>query len=314
MFAQFDLSALFRRRSAKFALAFLAAIVAITLATFTARAWRNKNGSAARRDAVATQPIPAVKATGYVSRPYLWPRLRDAVRALGDRVEKPGKERLILTGQMSRASRGSNKLDVRLILEFPNKLRLEEQDRVTTYDGIALGSSASAMGKAEEDDIESLLFDSAEQFFIGQMQRQGTRELGSGFRAENTGIGNGGVTFYDIYQMVEQRSLKKDVRHQSKFYYFNSATMLLEKVSYQIERDGKPAKVEVRISGWKKVDGQQVPGKIARLVNGAPILELDITSAALGPASPDGIFNIQFTGPLAGRPVTTPHALLEPRL
>ena len=38
----FDLSPLFPRRSAKFILAFLAAVVAIMLVTFTARAWRDR--------------------------------------------------------------------------------------------------------------------------------------------------------------------------------------------------------------------------------------------------------------------------------
>ncbi|MGH9769609.1 MAG: hypothetical protein ACREAB_19465 [Blastocatellia bacterium] len=53
--AQFDLSALSRRRSAKFALALLMAVGAITLVTFTARAWRNKTGSTPGQDGAAAQ-------------------------------------------------------------------------------------------------------------------------------------------------------------------------------------------------------------------------------------------------------------------
>jgi hypothetical protein len=43
---QFDLTALTHRRSAKFVLASLIAVVAVMLALFTARVWRSKPGSA----------------------------------------------------------------------------------------------------------------------------------------------------------------------------------------------------------------------------------------------------------------------------
>jgi hypothetical protein len=50
----FDLSALSRRRSAKFVLALLVAVAVISLVTFTARVWRNKTVFAMSQDPVAT--------------------------------------------------------------------------------------------------------------------------------------------------------------------------------------------------------------------------------------------------------------------
>jgi hypothetical protein len=58
---RFDLSVLFRRLSAKFALALLVGIVAITLATFTTRAWLIKSvpASANSQEIAAAQGQPA---------------------------------------------------------------------------------------------------------------------------------------------------------------------------------------------------------------------------------------------------------------
>jgi hypothetical protein len=57
MLTQFDLSAFSRRRSARFVLAFLFAVIAISLVTFSSRAWHNKKSSAARQDPVAALPM-----------------------------------------------------------------------------------------------------------------------------------------------------------------------------------------------------------------------------------------------------------------
>jgi hypothetical protein len=132
MFARFDLSALFRRRSAKFSFAFSVAVVVVALVTFTARAWRDKKGSTAKQDAAAVQPTAVRKANllgkGYIERRGIWPQLHSALDAYGDRLEKPGKERMIAIGTLSNANTTDNeKVPVRLVSEFPDKLRIEKR-------------------------------------------------------------------------------------------------------------------------------------------------------------------------------------------
>jgi hypothetical protein len=292
MFARFDLSALSRRISAKFALAFLAAIVVITAVTFTVRAWRDKKGSAAKQDVVAALPTPALSAINYVRRGLLWPQLRPMSRALGDRLEKPGKERLILVGAMRRASKRNENRPTRLILEFPDRLRLEEQDGVTVYNK-DFASSNGVLEKNEQDEVESLLFDFVDHFFAAQMQGAATRFLGSRFRLDDGANPNYTGPYYEVYQVTDRIAVKQEVREQPKLYLFNSDTLLLERVRYQVERDGEAVEVEVLISGWRKVDGQQIPGAITRTENGAPVLALSITSAAIGGKLNDGIFGAQ---------------------
>lgn len=286
---RFDLSVLSRRLSAKFALAFLTAIVLITVATFTVRAWRDKKSSAAKQDVVAAQPTPELNAFGYVRRGRLWPQLRPMSVALGDRLEKPGKERLILTGHLRRASKRNENRPTRLILEFPDRLRLEEQDSVTVYNN-DFASSNGVLKNNERDEVESLLFDFVDHFFASQMQGAATRFLGSRFRLDDGANPHYTGPYYEVYQVTDRIAVKQELREQSKLYFFNSDTLLLERVRYQVERDGEAVEVEVLISGWRKVDGQQIPGAITRTENGAPVLSLSIISATVGGRQNDGLF------------------------
>jgi hypothetical protein len=292
MFARFDLSALSRRRSAKLVLASLATVVTVMAVTFTARAWRDKKGSAVKQDVVAAHPTPAFNAIGYVQRARLWPQLRYASEILGDRLEKPGKERLILIGALSRASKKNENRPARLILEFPDRLRLEEQDGVTIYNS-DFASSNGALNKNEQDEVESLIFDFVDHFFAAQMQGAATRFLGSRFRLDDGSDPHYAGPFYEIYQVTDRIAVKQEFREQPKLYYFNSDSLLLERVRYQIERDDEPIKVEVMISGWRKVDGQQIPAAITRTENGEPVLSLSTTSAAVGGKQNDGLFGAQ---------------------
>lgn len=291
--ARFDLSALSHRRSAKFALALLMAVGVITLVTFTAQAWRNKNSSAARQDAAAVQPTPAFNALSYVNRARLWPQLRYVSEVLGDRLEKPGKERLILTANLRRASKKNENRPARLVLEFPDRLRLEEQDGVTIYKNDDFTFSNGVLKKNEQDEVESLIFDSVDHFLASQMHGAATRFLGSRFRMDDGKNPQYAGPFYDLYQVTDRITIKKTVREQRKLYFFNSDSLLLERVRYQIERDSKPIKVEVTISGWQKLNGQQIPNSITRAEDGAQVLALSITSAAVDKKMNDGIFSAQ---------------------
>jgi hypothetical protein len=223
----------------------------------------------------------------YVSRARLWPQLREALKVLGDRLEKPGKERLILTGTLSRKQ--DEKLNARLILEYPDKVRLEEPDGVTVFDGKELKSSKKDLSKKDEDEIESLLSDSAEHFFAGQTGGLATRFLGSRFRTDDGTTPGYRGPFYDLYQVHDRLTLKKTVSHQPKLYYLNSDSLLVERVRY--ESADTRTKVEVQLTGWQKVGDQFVPGRITRLEDGATGLSLTVTAATVGPKLADGVFS-----------------------
>jgi hypothetical protein len=286
-------SASSRRHSAKLALALLMAVSVVALVTFTARAWWAKPSSTARQDAAIAQPTPRADPNGYIRRGLLRPQLRDALQALGDRLERPGRERLTLVGTLRRQG-GPQAIPFRLFLELPHRMRLEEQGsqpRVIGFDGSNGWVLGAVLSNADREMIETLVFDSADHFFLAQTQGFATRALGPRFRLDDGKTPNYTGPFYDIYQVGDRIGIGSAVRGQPKLFFFNSDTLLLERVRYQIERNGSPVKVEVQISNWQRSSGQQIQTSIARLEGGAPILTMTVASAVVSQKQNDGIFN-----------------------
>jgi hypothetical protein len=280
-----------RLRRAKPVLAALTVVIVITLVALAARAWRVKTGAPANRDSVALQPTPSV--SSYVRRARLGPRLGEALRLLGDRLEKPGKERLTLVGTLRRQN-NQQAIPFRLFLELPRRMRLEEQGaqaRVIGFDGREGWALGAALSAAERETIETLVFDSVEGFFLGQMQGFATRDLGTRFRLDDGRTPNYRGPFYDIYQVSDRIGSGAARRVQHKLFYFNSDTLNLERVRYQIERNSRTVKVEVQLGGWQRANGQRLQSSITRLEDGAPVLTLAIASAVLSQRQNDGIFN-----------------------
>jgi hypothetical protein len=300
MFAWFDLSALFHRRSAKFALAFLAAVVAVAMVTFTARAWRDKKGSTPKRDAAAIPPTAARKANllgkGYIERQGIWPQLHSALDAYGDRLEKPGKERLIAVGTLSNASTTDNeKVPVRLVSEFPDKLRIEKQKgnkiHTTIFDGKEKVKIGDTLEQQEEEELEALAFDSIDHFMAAHMRGKPMRFLGDRFRLDDSPAEKYSGPYYDIYQISEQEfdannNNKETIRQ--KLYFFNSDTHKLERITYK----KGTISVAVELAGWQKMNGQVIPTRLTRFEDGRPTLTLTISTLALMPRANDGAFSI----------------------
>jgi hypothetical protein len=89
--------------------------------------------------------------------------VRQVVTALGDRVQKPGNERVIMTGTLSRSGVSST---AQIILEMPGLLRIDEtggKGKSLVYD---LGSLMGASAVVDDDEglAESLQNDTAETF------------------------------------------------------------------------------------------------------------------------------------------------------
>jgi hypothetical protein len=252
----------------------------------------------------AGAPEPQQEANGaadqglYVRRDSLLPGLRDALNIAGDRMEKPGKERLVMAGTLTRGG-DSQASPVSLILEFPGRLRFEEQangqNRIVTFDGQSItASGGESLSGADTDLVETLVYDSVDHFFIGQMRGAATRSLGSNFRSEgDLAAGGQGGPSYDVYEVTETVSLGGGAREQARLYHFNSDTRLLEKVQYQLVRNGGEVKVEVQLGGWHEVQGQKLPTSVIRLENNFPVLTLVVTSTSIAPHAEDGTFGNQ---------------------
>ncbi len=239
------------------------------------------------------QDLPAVPASEddkHVHRAKLPGQLRWNLNQMGDRLDKPGKERITITGTLTRAD-DTQPLDVSIVLEYPDQLRATvgkgNQSRVMTFDHQRARGAGSAISSIERDLIEMLVYDSADHFFSTQIQRKATRFLGNRFRAEDASPDN---PAYDVYEVLDEINTSRQTRSQSKRYYFNSNTLLLEGVRYSIERNGSEIPVDIQLSDWQGTQGQAFPRRIVRLESNQPVLSLTISSMALSAKADDGIF------------------------
>jgi hypothetical protein len=210
---------------------------------------------------------------------------------LGDRLEKPGKERMTVTGTLTRLD-DPQPIPFSAILQFPDHLRLTMQlgarSRILTFDGNTAHSDNGSPDSREQDLIESMVYDTAEHFFAGQALGTLTRFLGDHFRIDDGTDADYTGPYYDVYQTSEHIKNSAVEREQTKLYWFNSNTLLLERVTYLIEASQTP--VEIRISGWRQILGHQLPSRIVRLENSKPSVSFTIDSTSLSPKQEDGIF------------------------
>ena len=231
----------------------------------------------------------SVKRAAYVRRSSLSPKLVSHLNAMGDRLEKPGRERLNLTGTLSRANDPQTQ-EVVAVFEFPERLRLTmqkgTQTRIISFDG-----EHAKADPVDEDLIETLVYGSAEHFFDTQMQGMATRLLGSRFLLHRGSTADYNSPYYDVYKVTEQVKIANDEREQLRLYYFNSDTLLLERVVYEIDRNGSTVRVEEKLSDWTREQGQQVARRIERFENGESVFVLTVRTAQLSARADDGVFS-----------------------
>ncbi len=131
---------------------------------------------------------------------------------MGDRLEKPGRERLSVTATLSRAD--SQAEEVMAVWEFPDRLRLTRQKgnqtRVITFDGDEAKAAENSLDTAEQDLIETLVNGTAEHFFDTQMQGMATRLLGSRFRMDDGSSADYSGPYYDVYKVADRVIPDKD--------------------------------------------------------------------------------------------------------
>lgn len=241
---------------------------------------------------------PQAKAT-YLIRGRLWQDLMPAVDALGSRLEKTGFERTTLIGTISRPNQsGGAKLPLRLFLERPGRVRLEEQNgsrkQTTIFDdqsGKGLSKDGETPTEDDENKIETLAFDITDRFFLGLIDGQAARLIGLRFRMDDGKTANYTGPFYDVYQMLDDVGVTGERRSQHKLFLFNSNTHLLEIVRYELTRNGQKTKVEIQYKGWQQFNGHTFPTNWTRTENRTPVWTLEFSSVIVGPSLPDNIFN-----------------------
>jgi hypothetical protein len=225
----------------------------------------------------------------YVRRGLLSPRLVKNLNALGNRLENKGKERLTITGELRQAD-DTQVREIVATLEFPDKLRVAlPQNRVLTFDPSRSKVDQLQAAADELELIETLAYDNAEHFFAIQMQGNAMRFLGARFRTDDGSTPDYAGPYFDVYKIADQIQASGQER-AAKLYYFNSDTLLLERVTYVINRDGFEVNVETKLSDWRGAEGQQIARRIERFENGKSVFVLTVHATQLSRRADDGIF------------------------
>jgi len=231
--------------------------------------------------------------SNYVHRSRLQSRLGWALSQLGDRLEKPGKERVTAIG-LVRYAKSQTQQPVNLLNEFPDRLRLNlttsGSERTLIFDRDRVQAD-SQLSPDEEALLETLVYDSSEHFFWGQAQQQATRLIGSRIRNDDGSAADYQGPFYDVYQVADVVKLGPTAETRSKFYYFNSDTLLLERVRYETTNQSGTTNVEVLLGDWRAVNNQRVPHRVERLENGASTFVFTLNSLNIGPRVNDSSFS-----------------------
>lgn len=231
-------------------------------------------------------PVPTEKQaiSAYATPPHLL-GYRNAV---GDRYEKPGNERTILTGTLRD---GTQAIPTIVTAELPNKIRIQQAGaaaKVIAFDGSRL---SSRLVEADEDLLETLFGDSPELFFYSLGRTAAWRLIG-----QNARLDDGRSPIYtgpreDIFQHIDRPTFRAAGITRQKHFYFDSRSLLLSRVRYRIRKaGGADVLVETRYSDWRKVGSQMLPARIERLEDGKARFTFEASEVRTSPALVDASF------------------------
>lgn len=207
------------------------------------------------------------------------------VRSLGDRISKPGHERIGLVGELTR---GTQKDSFSAVVEFPGKVRIQygSANRVVKFDG-SKTTGPNNVDDVDEALLESFAYDSAETFLQTVVQGVVPRILGYGFAVEGVkGFGSS----LDIYETVQTIKSGKQEMKIVKRFGFDSGTGLLHWIIYPSFKGSAPVNVMTELSQYEAVDSYMLPKRIVRREGGVVVMEINLTVVQTGPKQNDGIF------------------------
>ncbi len=197
---------------------------------------------------------------------------------LGDRLQKPGKERITLNGILTDSTSSS---PVEILLELGGKLRI-------TWTGkpgqkiIFNGTRSTVVGSIpiSDDLVEAFVDDMPETIMESVSNGMGVRLLGQRF-------GDVSGAFCDYYDVPSFGQAIKKRTPVTKRYCFDSKTSLLRFVHYLNPQNES---ITTDFGVWVVSSGQAVPGSVSRMRSGVQVFRLSVQSAGISPGLSDGAF------------------------
>jgi len=212
-------------------------------------------------------------------------------KAYGDRIAKPGAERIVASGTVIRRATpfaaASSPASVTVLIEYPGRARVDEAGKGSaSFDvGLTTGNSSAQSTEDVGDMLELLVEDFSDGFFRIATAEGRQRWIGENFRSADVP-----GRLYDIAEVTFQSSVRGAVTTQVKTYFFDSKTKLLAKVAYRESKTRGLVAVESEFSDWVQVSGQAVPKTLVRREDGVEMLRVSLSQVAITAAASDGSF------------------------
>ncbi|MBI4471610.1 MAG: hypothetical protein HY646_03010 [Acidobacteria bacterium] len=248
--------------------------------------------------AIATIALPAASFQGRREQPHertalfanaaMPSEVRQPIAALGERVQRTGKEVTTWTGEFTDAN--GTRSTVELIHQLPGLVRLQAANsRVLVFDGNSRRGSGGFVTN-DEDLLESIVLDSAEGMLWSLQEGGSMRLLGLRFGPDPKRLPDYNGPRYDIYEITGETHTRQDRLRRTKRYYFDSNTGLLVRTRYRDSR--RSVDVETRFSRWATVDGSAYPGSIERYEAGRLVFAFHATNVSHSPKRDVNVFRI----------------------
>jgi hypothetical protein len=203
--------------------------------------------------------------------------LRGNYSALGDRLQRAGKERISISGILTNSS-GTN--PVQVIIEKGGKARVDIPSKSVRFNGKNVSTESNSDDEAL---LESIVDDLPETLVEAAASGAGLRLIGHRFKDPQGELCN----IYDAW--IPSKSNPKRQR-PFKRYCFDSNTMMLSWIQYRDGNEAKAPLIETRFSDWIYVNGQAVPATITRIKGGIRVFALEAHEVNVSSKAEDGIF------------------------
>jgi hypothetical protein len=203
--------------------------------------------------------------------------LRSNFMALGDRLQKAGRERITITGTLVNSS-GSN--PVKVVMERGGKVRVDQSSKSIIFDG---KSSSSNLSANDKDLLESFSDDLPDTLIEAAALGNGFRFIGQRFLDPKGGS-------CDYYDAATPAKVNPKSTPQIKRYCFDSNTKLLSWVQHQSGNGKNVSTIETHFSDWTIIQGQAVAGTVSRIQDGTPVFTLKVQEVDISRSANDNLF------------------------
>jgi len=195
-------------------------------------------------------------------------------RRLGNRFKSSRGAESTLVGKLTV---GTNQQPVTIVRRQTETGEVVEMNlanrRLTWSDADGINAVPGLPTESERLLFERLVLDSADQFVLAQLRGASYYTITRNLRPNDAGENYSGP-LWRLVRVTEPRPVE-DMSPNSnwRLYYVNEATDLIERIV--CERSGQTVEASMQ---WAERNGEQVPSHISWTINGATIMELEVTA------------------------------------